>query len=142
MPKATPSSEHLTEAELEQLGERLGAALVPGAVVYLEGELGVGKTTLARAICRGARADGRATSPTFALVHRYEGAIGPVYHVDCYRLRDPDEAQDLDFGTMLREHAAILVEWPEKAGAWAPPATSRIRLAHTDDPARRAVEVW
>ncbi len=141
MPQATPSGEHLTEAALARLGERLGAALTPGAVIYLEGELGTGKTTLAQAICRGARADARATSPTFALVHRYVAHVGTVYHVDCYRLRQPDEARDLDFAGMLREHAIILLEWPERAGEWAPPPTSRIRLAHTDDPERRAVEV-
>jgi tRNA threonylcarbamoyladenosine biosynthesis protein TsaE len=82
----------LTEGRLEALGESLGRDLPPGTVVWLEGELGAGKTTLVRAIARGRGATDPATSPTFALVHRYEGPGGPVCHVDCYRLRSPEEA--------------------------------------------------
>lgn len=126
--------------ELIRFGERLGAGLGPGDVIYLSGELGTGKTTLARAICRGYGAARAATSPTFALVHRYETRRGPVYHVDCYRLRDPDEARDLDFEGMAREDGLIVIEWPERAGAWSPPPTRHISLRHVADPNVRMVE--
>jgi tRNA threonylcarbamoyladenosine biosynthesis protein TsaE len=63
-----------------------------------------------------------------------------VYHVDCYRLRHADEARDLAFDDMLRERAIVLIEWPERAGAWAPPLDRHFRLAHDADPARRLVE--
>jgi len=141
VPKPTQAGEVVTAAELEQLGERLGRLLAPGDVVHLEGELGAGKTTFAQAICRGYGASKPATSPTFALVHRYEAARGVVCHVDCYRLRDPDEARDLDFDGMLREGALLLVEWPERAAGWVPAPTHRVRFSHVDSPDHRLVRV-
>ena len=80
-----------------------------------------------------------ATSPTYALVHHYDAPTGAVYHVDCYRLRQPDEARDLGFDDMTRESAIILIEWPERAGAWAPPLDRHLRLAYDADPAYRVV---
>lgn len=131
---------HLDEAGLVAEGEALGRALPPGAVVLLEGDLGAGKTTFARAVARGLGVDEAATSPTYALVHRYHGRRGPVFHLDCYRLRSPDEAADLDWQGLMTEGDALIVEWPERAGAWVPPATHRFRLVHLPDPARRGLE--
>lgn len=131
----------LTEAELGAEGERLGRLLPPGSVVTLAGDLGAGKTTLIQAMARGLGVTAPATSPTFALVHRYEGRRGPVFHLDCYRLRSPDEAADLDWETLLRDGDAVFIEWPERAGAWVPAPTMRIRLAHVEDPGRRRLEV-
>jgi tRNA threonylcarbamoyladenosine biosynthesis protein TsaE len=130
-----------TESELEAYGERLGAALPPGSVVTLSGDLGAGKTTLVRAIARGLGVAVPATSPTYNLVHRYAGARGTVFHVDCYRLRHPDEAADLDWEGLLTEGDVLLVEWPEKAGAWVPAAARRLVLRHlAAEPERREVE--
>lgn len=133
-------SESLTEAALMAAGESLGASLPAGSVVTLEGDLGAGKTTLVRAICRGLGVREAATSPTYALVHRYHGRRGPVFHVDCYRLRSPDEAQDLDWAGLVQEGDVVLVEWPERAGPWLPTPTDRFRLAHEADPDRRRLE--
>jgi tRNA threonylcarbamoyladenosine biosynthesis protein TsaE len=130
----------LSANELSRFGEELGAALRAPAVIGLSGELGTGKTTLVQAICRGLGAKARATSPTYALVHQYEAGPTPVYHVDCYRLRHPDEARDLGFDDMVRERAIILIEWPERAGAWAPPLDRHFQLSYDPDPARRLVE--
>lgn len=130
----------LSANELNQFGEELGAQLAAPAVVGLSGELGTGKTTLVQAICRGLGARSRATSPTYALVHHYVAGATPVYHVDCYRLRSPNEARDLGFDDMVRERAIILIEWPERAGAWAPPLDRHFRLAYDVDPSRRIVE--
>lgn len=127
--------------ELEAEGVALGKGLPPRSVVTLEGELGAGKTTFIQAIARGLGVSGRATSPTYALVHRYQGHRGPVFHLDCYRLRSPDEAADLDWEGLLGEGDAILVEWPERAGEWLPPAARRYRLHYLDDPERRGLEV-
>jgi tRNA threonylcarbamoyladenosine biosynthesis protein TsaE len=80
------------------------------------------------------------SSPTYALVHRYAGRRGPVFHLDCFRLRSPAEAADLDWEGLVGEGDALLVEWPEQAAGWVPPATHRVRLAHVADPDRRAVE--
>lgn len=131
----------LTEAELIAAGEALGRGLEPGALLTLEGELGAGKTTFAQAVSRGLGVQDPATSPTYALVHRYAGRRGPVFHLDCYRLRTPDEAADLDWEGLLAEGDAIIVEWPERAGAWLPPPSHRVRLTHLPDPDRRGLEV-
>jgi tRNA threonylcarbamoyladenosine biosynthesis protein TsaE len=128
----------LTEPELRAAGQALGEGLEPGEVVWLEGELGAGKTTLAQAIARGLGVRTPATSPTYGLVHRYDGRRGPVYHVDCYRLARPDDAADLDWQA-LGQGYALLVEWPDRAQAWVPPPTRRVRLAHAHDPALRWV---
>jgi tRNA threonylcarbamoyladenosine biosynthesis protein TsaE len=130
----------LTEAELAEEGERLGRSLRPGSVLLFEGDLGAGKTTMVQAVARGLGVTQPATSPTYALVHHYQGRRGPVYHLDCYRLRSPDEAADLDWETLLRDGDALLIEWPERAGDWVPAPTMRLRLAHLADPARRGLE--
>jgi len=130
----------LSASELSRFGEDLGAQLRAPAVVGLSGELGTGKTTLVQAICRGLGAMARATSPTYALVHRYDAGRTPVYHVDCYRLRHPDEARDVGFDDMTREPAIILIEWPERAGAWAPPLDRHFQLTYDEEPTRRIVE--
>ena len=130
----------LTQSELEAEGERVGRSLASGAVVTFEGELGAGKTTFIKAITRGLGVVGPASSPTYALVHRYRGQRGPVFHLDCYRLRTPDEAADLDWEGLLGEGDAILVEWPERAGAWLPAPSSRFRLHHLEEPERRGLE--
>ncbi|HEU5262037.1 MAG TPA: tRNA (adenosine(37)-N6)-threonylcarbamoyltransferase complex ATPase subunit type 1 TsaE [Gemmatimonadales bacterium] len=118
--------------ELNRFGEELGRALVAPAVIGVSGELGAGKTTLVQAICRGLGAKVLATSPSYALVHHYETNDTAVYHVDCFRLRTPDEARDLGFEDMLRDRAIVLIEWPERAGAWAPPLDRHFRLSYGD----------
>jgi tRNA threonylcarbamoyladenosine biosynthesis protein TsaE len=130
----------LAQPELEAEGETLGRSLPPGAVLAFEGDLGAGKTTFIKAIARGLGVAGPASSPTYALVHRYQGRRGPVFHLDCFRLRSPDEAADLDWEGLLQEGDAILVEWPERAGPWLPPVTRRFRLHHLDDAERRGLE--
>jgi len=130
----------LSASELSRFGEDLGRQLRAPAVIGLSGELGTGKTTLVQAICRGLGAHARATSPTYALVHHYDAGSVPVYHVDCYRLRQPDEARDLGFDDMVREVAIILIEWPERAGAWVPPLDRHFQLSYDSDPARRVVQ--
>jgi tRNA threonylcarbamoyladenosine biosynthesis protein TsaE len=126
-------SQSLTRSELEAAGEALGRSLQPGDVVTFEGELGAGKTTLIQAVVRGLGVRQPATSPTYSLVHRYQGARGPVFHLDCFRLRAPEEAADLDWEGLLAEGDAILVEW-------VPRPAYRCRLSHLADPARRRLE--
>lgn len=130
----------VSESGVSSLGDRLGQGLPSGAVVWLEGPLGAGKTTLARAIVRARGADRAATSPTFNLVHRHEGPSGPIFHVDCYRLRDPSEAAELDWQGMLAGDL-LLVEWPDRGGPWVPPPSLRIRLDHAPDPDVRLIRL-
>lgn len=130
----------LTADELSRFGEELGRSLRAPAVLGFSGELGAGKTTLVQAICRGLGATAAATSPTYALVHRYAAPGGPVYHVDGYRLKRPADARDLGFDEMERERAIVLIEWPERAGPFAPALDRHFQLAHDLDPGRRSVE--
>jgi tRNA threonylcarbamoyladenosine biosynthesis protein TsaE len=93
------------------------------------------------AIGRGLGARDAATSPTYALVHRYHTPDGrAVYHVDCYRLRTPAEAQDLGFDDMMRDAGIVLIEWPERAGAWAPELDRHFQLSYGPDADTRELE--
>ena len=130
----------LDEPALAALAFELGQTLSAGEVVWLSGELGAGKTSFVKQLVRGLGAEVSATSPTYSLVHRYAAPDGPVYHVDCYRLRTPDDAHDLDWET-LGSGRALLIEWPERAGAFAPRATRTVVLAHTPNPEVRRVEL-
>lgn len=128
------------EQELELAATGLAETLAAGAVVWLSGDLGAGKTTFARALLRALGVQGEVGSPTYGLVHRHQGTEGSIFHVDCYRFGPEEEAGDLDWDAMARGRA-IVIEWPERAGVWAPRPTHRVHLAHTDDPVRRLVEI-
>jgi tRNA threonylcarbamoyladenosine biosynthesis protein TsaE len=130
----------LTASQLGDAAAALARDLPRGAVVWLQGELGAGKTTFAQAFARGRGVAVPVTSPTFTLVHRYDGPAGPLYHVDCYRFRAPDEAADLDWES-LTAGDALLVEWPERGAPWVPHPTVRVLLGHVDDPERRTVGI-
>ena len=119
----------LTLDELTAWGERFGRAAKAPLVVTLAGDLGAGKTTLAQAICRGYGVVEPVTSPTFALVHRYEAPASPVYHLDLYRLRNADELTNIGWDEIVTAHALVLVEWPERA-AGRMPAHVPIDLEH------------
>lgn len=132
-PLAEQGALAMSEAELRDWGRRFGRAAHPPLVITITGELGAGKTTLAQAICAGYGVTEEVTSPTFALVHEYAGARSPVYHLDLYRLRTPDDLLGIGWHDIVGAHALVLVEWPERAGALLPPAHVPIALAH--DPA-------
>lgn len=96
------------------LGRRLGEKLGPGDVVCLFGDLGAGKTTLSRgAIEAWTGADEDAPSPTYTLVQTYDGPRGELWHVDLYRLKQPDDAWELGLEDAFAT-AACLIEWPER----------------------------
>jgi tRNA threonylcarbamoyladenosine biosynthesis protein TsaE len=99
----------------EAIGRRLASQLRAGDVVALFGDLGAGKTTLARGILAGLGHDGEVASPTFPIVIPYETLGLPVWHVDLYRIEDPGEIEELALGEAL-EDGALIVEWPERMG--------------------------
>lgn len=107
------------------LGQRLAAGMHRG-IVYLEGELGAGKTALARAILRGRGYPGTVKSPTYTLVEPYRLADEMVYHLDLYRLSDPEELEWLGLRDMLETRALLLVEWPARGAGCLPAADLRI----------------
>ena len=112
----------------ESLG-RLLAITRPGqAVVHLQGDLGAGKSTLARALLRELGVQGAIRSPTYTLVERYPVPGGEAWHLDLYRIGD---AGELDFLGLDDASATLwLVEWPEKAGQALPQPDMRLQLAH------------
>lgn len=141
-PIIPPLAEHghlaCTEGELVSWGERFGRAASPPLVVTISGELGAGKTTLARAICAGYGVRAEVTSPTFNLVHQYPAAKSLVYHVDLYRLQSPAELTNIGWDEMLADDALVLIEWPQHAGDRIPRLHVPISLQHLpDDSARR-----
>jgi N-acetylmuramate 1-kinase len=133
-------TETLAEAGLLARAAELAGALPSGSVIWLEGPLGAGKTTFARALLAARGATLPATSPTFNLAHHHEGPRGAAYHVDCYRLRHPEEAAELDWDGM-QQGDLLLVEWPDRGGAWVPPASARVRLGYSADPDTRTIDV-
>ena len=124
------------EAATLALGARLANCLKPGMTVYLEGELGAGKTTLVRGLLRALGFAGRVKSPTYTLVEPYAFSGFIVYHYDLYRMHDPREWEDAGFRDDVGEDALRLVEWPDKARGWLPAADLRIVLELAGD-ARR-----
>jgi len=127
------------------LGGRLAAALCPGDVVALTGELGAGKTALARAVINalpapdGSRVDEPVPSPTFTLVQVYERAPASLWHFDLYRLTSPDEVVELGWDE-ARAEGIVLVEWPDRLGPLCPMDRLDVTLfAPPDGPGRRAV---
>lgn len=104
--------------DAERIGEAIASVLQPGDVIGLHGDLGAGKTTLARAILAALGLEGEAPSPSFAIIQPYAPPEirMPVLHVDLYRLADPDEIEELGLDEARYDHA-LLIEWPERMGA-------------------------
>ena len=138
MPVESLSLKLADEEATRLFGEDIAAILAPGDVLALEGELGMGKTALARAILRALSDDPalEVPSPTFTLVQSYEDGRLPVRHFDLYRLSSPDELEELGFAEATRE-GAVLVEWPQRAGDMMPADAVTIALSE-DGTGRRA----
>ena len=102
-----------SEAETEAFGERLAAALSPGAVVAYRGGLGMGKTAFTRGLAKGLGCTDRVTSPTFTIVNEYLGGRLPLFHFDMYRLPDSDALFDIGWEDYLDRGGVCAVEWSE-----------------------------
>ena len=100
------------------LGRRIGERLLPGDVITLVGDLGAGKSCLARGIARGLGIGGRIPSPTFVIVAEYLQGRLPLHHVDLYRLSDPEELIQLGLDELIGGEGVVVVEWPDRAASW------------------------
>ena len=111
----------LDEAALAALGERIGSTATTPLFIALRGDLGAGKSVLARAIARAAGVTSPMPSPTFNLVYRYDAAPGRrVAHLDLYRLNHADDVWELGWAELGADDEIVLVEWPERAEALLP----------------------
>lgn len=117
------------EAATEHLGAVLARALPRNALVFLHGNLGAGKTTLARALLRALGHAGAVRSPTYTLVEPYEIEGRRVFHFDLYRLSDPEELEAIGLRDYLDGDSLCLIEWPERGAGMLPAADLDIHLA-------------
>jgi tRNA threonylcarbamoyladenosine biosynthesis protein TsaE len=129
-----------SEDETVALGERLAAELPTKAVVLLSGNLGAGKTTLAKGIVKGLKAaqPEDVSSPTFTLIHEYSPS---VYHIDLYRLDNAEQVLKLGMDEILERDAVVLIEWGERFPELWPEDRIEMRMRVTGDDARE-IEVW
>lgn len=123
--------------ETRAIGARLARALLAAGLrepflVGLTGDLGAGKTTLVGGLMAALGHEGPARSPTYSLIEPYRLAGRDVYHCDLYRLRDPEELEDLGLRDLLTGSSVLLVEWPERAGNRLREPDLRLHLEYTD----------
>ena len=116
------------EDATERLGRACVGLLTPGRRVFVSGDLGAGKTTLIRGMLGGLGHRGAVTSPTYTLVETYSLSGLTVFHLDLYRIDDPDELEFIGFRDMLGEHSLCLIEWPERAVDRLPAADMTIAI--------------
>lgn len=118
-------------------GRDLAQLLRPGICVLLVGDLGAGKTTLVRGIAEGMGIDpNEIHSPTFVLIHEHEGQL-PLYHVDAYRVDDPDELVEVGLLDYVNGDGVTLIEWGDRVRTLVPDDAWEIRLRHVDEGQRR-----
>jgi tRNA threonylcarbamoyladenosine biosynthesis protein TsaE len=131
----TNSSEETIER-----GRQIGAGLKPPILILLSGELGAGKTTLTKGIVSGlgAAREEEVTSPTFTLVHRYEGRAR-VYHVDLYRVSGFHDLETLGLEDLFSEDAVVIIEWPDRLTLRTDWPILPISLEHVSEDTRRIV---
>lgn len=129
----------LNEQETELFGAALWRTLPPKCLIFLNGDLGAGKTTLTRGVLRAAGHQGTVKSPTYTLVEEYELATGKLFHFDLYRLKDPEELEWIGISDYLEQNSLCFIEWPELGQGFIP--TPDIELFITTENDGRVLEM-
>ena len=131
---------HCPDAEAQQaFGAALAELCPTGCTIHLVGDLGAGKTTLVRGFLRARGHAGPVRSPTYTLVEPYDLPGGTVYHLDLYRLGDPEELEYLGLRDLLGGEVTLLIEWPERGAGWLPAPDLTLNIGHL--PAGRDISV-
>ena len=130
--------------ETTQLGKTLAQKLRPGTIVLLRGDLGAGKTTLAKGIAEGFHAASAedVTSPTFTLIHEYRGPAVTLYHIDLYRIDTQRELDTLALDDLMEPKNILLIEWGEKFERFQRERDVEIAIEHLGGDQRRISTIW
>ena len=122
------------EAATVKAGTQLAVALNTGAVIYLEGDLGAGKTTFTRGVLRACGCQGSVKSPTYTLCEPYELSDDrQLCHFDLYRLSNPEELEFLGIRDYIASNAILFIEWPSRGEGWLPPADLSVSLSESGE---------
>lgn len=129
----------LGEQAMVEFGVRLGKLLPDSSLIFLEGDLGAGKTTLSRGILAAFGHQGVVKSPTYTLVEPYTLGERLIYHFDLYRLGDPEELEFIGIRDYLNQASCCLIEWPERGEGILPEPDLRVEINVVDDARRVAI---
>lgn len=122
--------------ETRAVGQQLASLLKAGDVVLLDGDLGAGKSELARGVARGLGIEGAVPSPSFTILNAYDDGRIPLYHFDWYRIEDPNEIYEMGMEEQLGGDGIALIEWSEKAEECLPEKRLRISILTMDENTR------
>ena len=120
--------ESYSAGETHRLGEIIGGKLKPGAVLCLEGDLGVGKTVFVKGVAKGLGITEPVCSPTFTILQEYREGRMPLYHFDAYRIEDPEEMYEIGFDDYLYGEGVCLIEWASLVAELLPPDAVKITI--------------
>ena len=129
------------ETDTRALGAKLANGMQPNQVYALIGDLGTGKTTLAKAIARGLGVTETLTSPTFTIVQEYETGRLPLYHFDVYRVNDEDELFEIGLEDYFHKGGVCLIEWADLIEDLLPPDVITVRLAYGEEEGERICSI-
>ncbi len=122
--------------ETRALGARLARLLKPGDTLTLQGDLGAGKSEMARGVARGLGVSGPVPSPSFTILNMYDEGRCPLYHFDWYRIREPEEIAEMGFQEQLNGDGVALIEWSEQAPEYVPERRLNVAIKTLDENTR------
>jgi tRNA threonylcarbamoyladenosine biosynthesis protein TsaE len=121
------------EQDLISFAERFSSDLKVPLVIWLEGDLGAGKTTFARGLIQALGYQGKVKSPTYGLLEQYQTDSVNILHMDLYRIGEPGELEFLGLADLLDNQTILLIEWPDKGGKWIPEADFVFKFGYTSE---------